>query len=78
MNPFLFIRTQFYPNHDGFGETAGACLILRILEANYSGGMAAGANAFRYALTVLEEIAPDNTFVKKLRADWHSKANPHI
>ncbi|MCX7429191.1 MAG: hypothetical protein NTW96_26640, partial [Planctomycetia bacterium] len=68
---------QFYPEHDGFGLSAAACLLLRVLEANYSGGMGAGANPYQYVLSVLEQYGQGNDFLKTLAHDWHTKADPH-
>lgn len=78
MNPFTFVRTQFYGESDGFGTAAAACLLLRIMEANYTGGMASGENPYQYALTQLEQYGQGNDFLKLLARDWHGKANPHV
>lgn len=74
MNPFEYVRTQFYGESDGFGMSAAACLLLRVLEAGYTSGMAAGANPYQYVLSVLEQLAPDNDFLKSLTRDWNSRA----
>jgi len=47
-------------------------------EANYTGGMAAGGNPYKYALSALEQYGQENDFYRHLAREWNSKANPHV
>lgn len=74
MNPYNHILAGFYGDTSArFGLDAAAVLLLRVLAASYAGEMPAGSNCYAWVLDQLSVYGP-NDFLKKLQADWHSKA----
>lgn len=74
MNPFDFVLADYYGDVSAkFGLDSAAALLLRVLAAGYTGTMPAGTNCYRWVLEQLDQYGP-NDFLKKLRADWNSRA----